>query len=126
MPRTPAFTASAALLVLATTIFPLGAIGQDAPKPSTTEGCTTVNGVATGAGCGQATGATGAGAVTQGMPATKHQQEVLKTGDQGTSGQNMDATGAGGGTLPATGHQQDVLKNRKGRQTRERPSHRGC
>jgi hypothetical protein len=96
-------------------MLPLGAVGQDASKPSPpTEGCTTVNGVATGAGCEQATGATGAGAVTQGMPATKHQQEVLKTGDQGTSGQNMDATGAGGGTLPATGHQQDVLKKPEG------------
>ena len=44
------------------------------------------------------------------MPVTKHQQELLKTDDKAPQGQNMDASGAGGGTLPATQHQQEVLK----------------
>jgi len=44
------------------------------------------------------------------MPATKHQQEVLRTDDKATQGQNMSATGAGGAQLPATQHQQEVLQ----------------
>ena len=44
------------------------------------------------------------------MPATKHQQDVLRTDDKAPQGQNMEATGAGGGAMPATKHQQDVLK----------------
>ena len=46
----------------------------------------------------------------KGMPATKHQQELLKTDDEASGGQNMDASGAGGSALPATEHQQEVLK----------------
>src|SRR3954470_15277344 len=73
-------------------------------------GCTTSNGVSTGAGC--KTGETGsaAGAVENGMPASKHQQEVLRTDDKATKGQNMSTTGAGGTQLPATQHQQEVLQ----------------
>ena len=73
-------------------------------------GCTTSNGVSTGAGC--ATGETGsaAGAVENGMPATKHQQELLRTDDKATKGQNMSTTGTGGAQLPATQHQQEVLQ----------------
>ena len=112
--RTTSFDAAAALVVRVTTISPLGAIAQDAAKPTTEGGCPTVNGVATGPRCDQAAGNADAPAVTQGMPATEHQQEVLKTADQAPSGQNMDATEAGGGTLPATGHQQDVLKKPEG------------
>jgi hypothetical protein len=44
------------------------------------------------------------------MPVTKHQQELLKTDDKASGGQNMDASGAGGSALPATEHQQEVLK----------------
>src|SRR3954463_9488239 len=66
------------------------AVAQD---KSQQPGCTTSNGVSTGAGC--KTGETGsaAGAVENGMPASKHQQEVLRTDDKATKGQNMSTTG---------------------------------
>ena len=51
-----------------------------------------------------------AGAVKNGMPASKHQQEVLRTDDKATKGQNMSTIGAGGTQLPATQHQQEVLQ----------------
>ena len=102
---------AAAFIILATTGSSAGVYAQDASKAVPVEGCTTANGVSTGAGCSQKTGGgADAGAVEQGMPATKHQQELLKTDDNAPQGQNMDASGAGGGTLPATQHQQDVLK----------------
>lgn len=85
------------------------ALSQDAPKPGEV-GCTTVNGVATGPGCGNAAGTSPDGKVENGMPATKHQQDVLRTDDKVPQGQNMEATGASGGAMPATKHQQDVLK----------------
>ena len=85
------------------------ALSQDAPKPGEV-GCTTVNGVATGPGCESAAGTSTEGKVESGMPATEHQQKVLRTDDKAPQGQNMEATGAGGGAMPATEHQQDVLK----------------
>ena len=109
MPRTQ-WLGAAAFLVFATTGFSVETHAQDAPKPATEAGCTTVDGVSTGPGCDQTTGSPDAGAVVQGMPATKHQQELLKTDGKAAGGQNMDASGAGGGALPATEHQQDVLK----------------
>jgi hypothetical protein len=83
---------------------------QDQSQPQ--EGCTIVDGVATGAGCDAAS--QGAGAVENGMPATEHQQEVLKTDDDAAKGQNMEATGAGGAEMPATEHQQEVLQGQDG------------
>ena len=82
---------------------------QDAAK-APEAGCTTANGVTSGPGCAQAAGASAAGKVENGMPATQHQQDVLRPDDKATQGQNMEATGAGGGALPATEHQQEVLK----------------
>jgi hypothetical protein len=73
-------------------------------------GCTTRNGVSTGAGCVTGGENSAAGAVENGMPATKHQQEVLRTDDKAAKGQNMSTTGAGGAQLPATQHQQEVLQ----------------
>ena len=101
---------AAALMVFTTTGFSMGAHAQDAPKPAAEAGCTTVNGVSTGPGCDQTTGSPDAGAVVKGMPATKHQQELLKTDGKAAGGQNMDASGAGSSALPATEHQQEVLK----------------
>jgi hypothetical protein len=86
------------------------ALAQDQSQPQ--EGCTMSNGVATGAGCGATS--QGAGEIENGMPATKHQEEVLKTDDNAAKGQNMEATGAGGASLPATQHQQEVLKDQNG------------
>ena len=109
MPRTQ-WLGAAAFMVFATTGFSVGVHAQDAPKPAAEGGCTTADGVSTGAGCSQTTGSPDAGAVEKGMPATTHQQELLKTDDKASSGQNMDASGAGGSALPATEHQQEVLK----------------
>ncbi len=100
MSRTQWLGATAALMIFAATGFSAGVHAQDAPKPDGEGGCTTVDGVSTGAGCSQATGS---------PDATTHQQELLKTGDKAT-GQDMDASGAGGSALPATEHQQEVLK----------------
>jgi hypothetical protein len=47
------------------------------------------------------------------MPATQHQQEVLKTDDKAAQGGNMEATGAGA-EMPATKHQQEVLTKKPG------------
>ena len=91
-------------MVFAITGSSVGLNAQDASKPAAEAGCTTVNGVSTGAGCSDA------GAVEKGMPATTHQQELLKTDNKASGGQNMDASGAGGSALPATEHQQEVLK----------------
>ncbi len=55
---------------------------QDASKAANQPGCTTANGVSTGAGCKQGAGnAAATGGVENGMPATKHQQDVLKKPD---------------------------------------------
>jgi hypothetical protein len=103
MIRTPSLSA-AALAVLLSSGMGM-AMAQDQAQPQ--EGCTMVDGVATGAGCDAAS--QGAGNVENGMPATEHQQEVLKTDDGAAQGQNMEATGAGGAEMPATEHQQEVL-----------------
>ena len=73
-------------------------------------GCTTSNGVATGKGCEADATSGAAGAVESGMPATKHQQEVLRTDDKAPKGENMSTSGTGGAQLPATQHQQEVLQ----------------
>ena len=84
---------------------------QDAAKAANQLGCTTANGVSTGAGCKQGDGnASATGGIENGMPVTKHQQEVLKTDDKAAQNPNLDASGQGGGAMPATKHQQDVLK----------------
>ena len=44
------------------------------------------------------------------MPATKHQEDVLKTDDKATQSRNLDASGQGGGDMQAIKHQQEVLK----------------
>lgn len=85
-----------------------GALAQDAQKPEEQPGCTVANGVATGADCPQGGSDAAGTAVENGMPATQHQQEVLKTDDKAVKGGNMEATGTGG-DMPATEHQQDVL-----------------
>ena len=79
MPRTQ-WLGAAALMAFAITGFSVEVQSQDAPKPAAEAGCTTVNGVSTGAGCGQTTGSPDAGAVVKGMPATAHQQETAKDG----------------------------------------------
>jgi hypothetical protein len=105
---------AAALVAFAVALGLTGAVAaQDAPKPGDV-GCTMVNGVPTGPGCEGSAGSSAAGAVENGMPATKHQQELLKTDDQAAQGQNMQATGAGGAQLPATEHQSDLLKQQPG------------
>jgi hypothetical protein len=38
----------------------------------------------------------------------------LGTGKNASQGQNMEATGTGGGQLPATQHQQDVIQKPAG------------
>jgi hypothetical protein len=86
-----------------------GALAQTAPKPGEQPGCTVANGVASGADCQQGGSDAAGTAVESGMPATQHQQEVLKTDDKAVKDPNMEATGTGGG-MPATQHQQDVLK----------------
>jgi len=108
--RTPLRGAVAALIMgLATT----AAFAQTTPKPGEQAGCTTANGVASGAGCQQQDNGSAAGGVENGMPATQHQQEVLKTDDKAAQGGNMEATGAGA-EMPATKHQQEVLTKKPG------------
>lgn len=100
-----------ALAFLAMTGICASTHAQDASKAANQPGCTTANGVSTGAGCNRGGGnAAATGGVENGMPATKHQEEVLKTDDKATQGQNLDASGQGGGDMQATKHQQDVLK----------------
>ena len=100
-----------AAIIAITVVFGLSSAtqAQETPKPDEV-GCTTVNGVATGPGCDAGAGGTPAAKVENGMPATEHQQDVLRTDDKASQGQNMEATGAGGGSLPQTEHQADVLK----------------
>ena len=107
MPGTHCLPAATFAVMLSLCAGTGAAVAQD---KSQQPGCTTSNGVSTGAGC--KTGETGsaAGAVENGMPASKHQQEVLRTDDKATKGQNMSTTGAGGTQLPATQHQQEVLQ----------------
>ena len=52
------------------------------------------------------------------MPATKHQQELLKTDDKAAKGGNMEATGAGA-EMPATKHQQEVLTKKPGTESND-------
>ena len=106
MMRAQNYAAVAALIV---GISSTGALAQTTPKPGEQPGCTVANGTATGADCQQGSSNAAGTAVENGMPATKHQQEVLKTDDKAVKGNNMEATGTGG-DMPATQHQQDVLK----------------
>src|SRR4051812_7095583 len=108
MPGIHCLPAGAATLavVLSLCVGTGAALAQD---KSQQPGCTTSNGVSTGAGCKTDETGSAAGAVENGMPASKHQQEVLRT-DKATKGQNMSTTGAGGTQLPATQHQQEVLQ----------------
>ena len=53
------------------------------------------------------------------MPATQHQQDVLKTDDKAAQGHNMEAAGAGG-NMPATKHQQEVLTKKPGTDSNRR------
>lgn len=111
MHRAHCLGGTTAVVFLAMTGICASTQAQDAPKAANQPGCTTVNGVSTGAGCNQGAGnAAATGGVENGMPATKHQEEVLKAGDKVAQGQNLDATGPAGGGMPATQHQQDVLK----------------
>ncbi|MGD9895014.1 MAG: hypothetical protein AB7I59_21355 [Geminicoccaceae bacterium] len=102
---------------IATLSFALGlaaggaAMAQDAAEQP---GCTTVNGVSVGADCEAEGAGSAAGAVENGMPATKHQEELLGTDESASQGQNMEATGAGGAELPATQHQADVMQKPAG------------
>lgn len=105
MIRAQLYGAVAALIVGVST----GALAQTTPKPGEQPGCTVANGVASGADCQQGGSDAAGTAVESGMPATQHQQEVLKTDDKAVKGGNMEATGTGG-DMPATQHQQDVLK----------------
>jgi hypothetical protein len=109
MLRLHSLAAGAATLALVLTHV-VGAGTAMAQDKSQQPGCTTRNGVSTGAGCTTSGTGSAAGAVENGMPATKHQQDVLRTDDKATQGQNMSATGAGGAQLPATQHQQEVLQ----------------
>ena len=90
-------------------VFALGgaASTQDAAKQP---GCTTTNGVSAGADCQSGSSTSPVATTENGMPATKHQEEVLGADKNATKGQNMDPTGAGGAQLPATRHQHDVIK----------------
>ena len=83
------------------------AAAQDAAQQP---GCTTTNGVSVGADCKADSTASPEAVTENGMPATKHQEEVLGADNNAAQGQNMDATGAGGTELPATQHQQDVMQ----------------
>ena len=90
---TPLSGAVAALIMgVASTV----AFAQTTPKPGEQAGCTTANGVAVGAGCQKEDNGSAAGGVENGMPATKHQQELLKTDDKAAKGGNMEAAGARG------------------------------
>lgn len=103
-----------ALITLASGV----ALAQDAAKQP---GCTTVNGVSVGADCQAGAGDPSAATTEGGMPATKHQEEVLGGDKNASQGQNMEATGAGGGQLPATQHQQDVMKKPAGGEGQKQP-----
>ena len=72
------------------------------------------NGTATGADCQQGSSDAAGTAVENGMPATKHQQEVLKTDDKAVKGNNMEATGTGG-DMPAS-----AAPARRAQEARER------
>ena len=87
MPRTQ-WLRAAAFMVCTTTGFSEGVHAQDAPKPAAEAGCTTVNGVSTGAGCSQTTGSPDAGAVEKGMPVTERRRNS-ELGWQNSGGPSM-------------------------------------
>ena len=52
---------------------------------------------------------TGASSADTGLPATRHQEEVLAGNQQGESGESAGASGAGQADVPASPHQQQAL-----------------